>query len=154
MTGMAVFLLVRPIVRHSEYPLQRSHTAVHEQQGAGDVGGIVGGQKQDRGGDLLGPARGLQPGALCGAGVVLLDGLAGRCDAALMERCEDRARADGVHTNAVRRVVGGERSRQAGDRGLGGVSYCTLPPPATTERTEATLTMAPPLLRRISGTAA
>ena len=45
----------------------------------------------------------------------------GRCDAALMERCEDRARADGVHTNAVRRVVGGERSRQAGDRGLGGV---------------------------------
>jgi hypothetical protein len=34
------------------------------------------------------------------------------------------------------------------------VSYCRLPPPATTERTEATLTMAPPLLRRISGTAA
>jgi len=34
------------------------------------------------------------------------------------------------------------------------VSYCKLPPPATTERTEATLTMAPPLLRRISGTAA
>src|SRR5207302_550850 len=27
------------------------------------------------------------------------------------------------------------------------VSYCRLPPPATTERTEATLTMAPPLLR-------
>jgi hypothetical protein len=38
-------------VRHSS---QRGHTAVHEQQGAGDVGGIVGGQKQDRGGDLLG----------------------------------------------------------------------------------------------------
>src|SRR5271166_4334035 len=34
------------------------------------------------------------------------------------------------------------------------VSYCRLPPPATTERTEATLTMAPPWLRRISGTAA
>ena len=28
-------------------------------RGAGDVGGIVGGQKQDRGGDLLGPARAL-----------------------------------------------------------------------------------------------
>src|ERR1700756_4137365 len=34
------------------------------------------------------------------------------------------------------------------------VSYCRLPPPATTERTEAVLTMAPPWLRRISGTAA
>src|SRR5437762_8469770 len=34
------------------------------------------------------------------------------------------------------------------------VSYCRLPPPATTERTEAMLTMAPHLLRRISGTAA
>src|SRR4026207_2436211 len=34
------------------------------------------------------------------------------------------------------------------------VSYCRLPQPATTERTEATLTIAPPLLRRISGTAA
>src|SRR5437588_4227442 len=33
------------------------------------------------------------------------------------------------------------------------VSYCRLPPLATTERTEATFTMAPPLLRRISGTA-
>src|SRR5437763_2395002 len=38
-----------------------------------------------------------------------------------MERREDRARADGVHTNAVRRVVGGERPRQTRDRGLGGV---------------------------------
>src|SRR5712672_1063890 len=103
------------------YCSQRSHTAVHEQQSAGDVGGIVGGQKQDRGGDLFGPTRALQHGALCGLGVVLLDGLAGRCDAALMERREDRARADGVHTNAVRRVVGGERPRQARDRGLGGV---------------------------------
>src|SRR5215831_12131355 len=105
----------------AEYSSQRSHTAVHEQQGAGDVGGIVGGQKQDRGGDLLGPARALQHGALCGLGVILLDGLAGRCDAALMERREDRARADGVHTNALRRVVGGERPRQARYRGLGGV---------------------------------
>jgi hypothetical protein len=43
--------------------------------------------------------------------IILLDGLAGRCDAALMERREDRARADGVHTNALRRVVGGKRSR-------------------------------------------
>src|SRR5207237_5199444 len=105
----------------AEYSSQRSHTAVHEEQGAGDVGGIVGGQKQDRGGDLLGPARALQHGALCGLGVILLDGLAGRCDAALMERREDRARSDGVHTYAVRRVVGGKRPRQAGDRGLGGV---------------------------------
>src|SRR5262249_25389165 len=96
---------------------QRSHTAVHEQQGAGDIGGIVGGQKQDRGGDLLGPAWALQHGALCGLGVILLDGLASRRDAALMERREDRARADGVHTNALRRVVGGERPRQARDRG-------------------------------------
>ena len=72
----------RPVL---EYSSQRRHTAVHEQQGAGDVGGIVGGQKQDRGGDLLGPARALQHGALCGLGVILLDGLAGRCDAALME---------------------------------------------------------------------
>src|SRR5580698_8656529 len=89
------------------YSSQRRHTAVHEQQGAGDVGGIVGGQKQDRGGDLLGPARALQHRALCGAGVVLLDGLAGSCDAALLERREDRASADGVHANAVRRMVGG-----------------------------------------------
>jgi hypothetical protein len=29
--------------------------------------------------------------------VVLVDELAGRCDAALMERREDRARADGVY---------------------------------------------------------
>src|SRR5207302_9541322 len=63
----------------------------------------------------------LQNGALCGLGIILLDGLAGRCDAALMERREDRARTDGVHTNALRRVVGGERPRQARDRGLGGV---------------------------------
>src|SRR6201996_3063849 len=34
------------------------------------------------------------------------------------------------------------------------VSYCRLPPPATTERTDAVLTMAPPLLRRINGIAA
>src|SRR6266851_4202272 len=103
------------------YSSQRSHTAVHEQQGAGDVGGILGGQKQDRDGDLLSPARALQHRALCGLGVILLDGLAGRCDAALMERCEDRARSDGVHTNALRRVVGGERPRQACNRGLSGV---------------------------------
>src|SRR3979411_1759046 len=38
-----------------------------------------------------------------------------------MERREDRARSYGVHTYAVRRVVGGKRPRQAGDRGLGGV---------------------------------
>jgi hypothetical protein len=44
---------------------------------------------------------------LCGLGGVLLNGLAGRCDAALIERREDRARADGVHANAFRRVVGG-----------------------------------------------
>src|SRR4051794_1094212 len=104
-----------------EYSSQRRHTTVHEQQGAGDVGGILGGQKQDRGGDLLGPARALQHGALCGPGIVLLDGLAGSCEAALMEWREDRARADGVHTNALRRVVGGERPRQARDRGLGRV---------------------------------
>src|SRR2546421_7666375 len=58
----------------AEYSSQRSHTAIHEQQGAGDVGGIVGGQKQDRGGDLLSPAWALQHGALCGLGVILLDG--------------------------------------------------------------------------------
>src|SRR6266403_512035 len=67
------------------------------------------------------PVRLLQHGALCGLGVILLDGLAGRCDAALMERRKDRARADGVHTNALRRVVGGKRPRQTRDRGLGGV---------------------------------
>src|ERR1700739_5140278 len=137
----------------AEYSSQRSHTAVHEQQGAGDVRGIVGGQKQDRGGDLLGPARALQHGGLCGPGVVLLDGLAGGGDAALMERREDRAGDDGVHPNALRRVVGGERPVKPATATLV-VSYCRLPPPATTERTEATLTMAPPLLRRISGTAA
>src|SRR3954447_23206909 len=38
-----------------------------------------------------------------------------------MERREDRARADGVHPNALRRMVGGKRPRQARDRGLGGV---------------------------------
>src|SRR6202007_2776234 len=72
-------------------------------------------------GDLRGPTRALQHGALCRPGVVLLDGLAGGCNAALMERREDRAGADGVDTNALRRVVGGERPRQARDRGLGGV---------------------------------
>src|SRR5205807_4538778 len=51
----------------------------------------------------------------------LLDGRAGRCDAALMERRENWARTDGVHTNALRRVVGGERPRQPRDCGLGGV---------------------------------
>ena len=78
----------------AEYSSQSGHTAVHEQQGAGDVGGIAGGQKQDRGGDLLGPAWALQHGAVCGLGVVLLDGLASRCDAALMEWREDWARAE------------------------------------------------------------
>ena len=58
-------------------------------------------QNSDRGGDLLGPARALQNGALCSLGLVLLDRLAGSCDAALMERREDRAGADGVHTNAL-----------------------------------------------------
>src|SRR3954468_24160985 len=65
--------------------------------------------------------RALQHSALCGPGVILLDTLAGSCDAALMKRREDRARADGVHTNALRRMVGGERPRQARDRRLGGV---------------------------------
>src|SRR5438552_375170 len=73
------------------------------------------------GGELLGPARALQHGASCRLGVVLLDGLASRRDAALMERREDRARADGVHANALRRVVGGERPRQARDSSLGRV---------------------------------
>jgi len=40
---------------------QRVHTAVNEQQDAGDGGGIVGGQKQDRGSDLLSPARAACP---------------------------------------------------------------------------------------------
>src|ERR1700746_2724300 len=84
--------------RRLNYSSQHGHAAVHEQQGAGDVGGIVGGQKQDRGGDLLGPARALEHGALCGLGVVLLDRLARRGEAALMERREDRAGANGVHT--------------------------------------------------------
>src|SRR3954463_9084144 len=65
--------------------------------------------------------RALQHSALGGPGVILLDALAGSCDAALMKGREDRAGADGVHTNALRRVVGGERPRQARDRGLGGV---------------------------------
>src|SRR5689334_10136918 len=38
-----------------------------------------------------------------------------------MERREDRAGADRVDANALRRVVGGERPRQARDRSLGGV---------------------------------
>jgi hypothetical protein len=38
----------------------------------------------------------------------MLDALAGSCDAARMKRREDRARADGVHTDPLRRVVGGE----------------------------------------------
>src|SRR3954451_22182603 len=38
-----------------------------------------------------------------------------------MKGREDRAGADGVDTNALRRVVGGERPRQARDRRLGGV---------------------------------
>src|SRR5215468_6474587 len=100
---------------------QRGHSAVHEQQGASDVGGIVGGQEQDGSGDLLGPTRTLQHGASCRLGVVLLDSLAGRRDAALVERREDRTRTDGVHSNALRRVVGGERPRQAGDCSLGSV---------------------------------
>src|ERR1700733_11388556 len=108
-------------VSAGSYPSQRRHTAIHEQQGAGDVGSIVGGQKQYRGCDLLGPARALQHGALCGAGVVLLDGLASRRDAPRMERRENRARADGVHPNALRRVVSCKPSRQARDRRLGGV---------------------------------
>jgi len=69
-----------------------------------------------------------------------------------MERREDRAGADGIHPNAVRRVLGGERRVKPATAALV-VSYCRLPPPATRERTE-TLTMAQPLLRRISGTAA
>src|SRR6202011_1429205 len=48
-------------------------------------------------------------------------GLRGFWMALISERREDRARADGVHTNALRRVVGGERPRQARDRGLGGI---------------------------------
>src|SRR5579859_3482899 len=31
------------------YASHRGHAAVHEQQGAGDIGGIVGGKEQDRG---------------------------------------------------------------------------------------------------------
>jgi hypothetical protein len=45
--------------RRGEYSSQCRHTAGHEQQDAGDEGRIVGGQEQDRGGDLLGPARAL-----------------------------------------------------------------------------------------------
>ncbi len=59
-------------VSAAEHSSHRRHAAVHEQQGAGDVGGIVGGQEQDRGGDLLGSARALQHGAFRGAGVRVL----------------------------------------------------------------------------------
>ena len=103
------------------YSSQRCHTAVHEQQGAGDMRGIVGGENQVRGDVLRGPARALQHGALRGFGVVLRDGFTGRCEAPLMERCEDQAKADGVHTNAFRRVIGGERPRQARTLGPDGV---------------------------------
>jgi hypothetical protein len=52
-----------------------------------------------------------------------------------------------------RRMVRGEPPRQAAIAALM-VSYCRLPPPAMTDRTEAVLTMTPPPMRRISGTAA
>ena len=48
----------------------------------------------------------------------------------------------------------GERPRQAGDRGLGGVVLDVAAACYNGKRTEAVLTMAPPWLRRISGTAA
>ena len=58
-----------------------------------------------------------------------------------------------VHPNAVRRVVGGERPRQARDGGLGGV-VLQIAAAGDDGTHEAVLTMAPPWLRRISGTAA
>src|SRR5262249_60675887 len=90
----------------AECSSQRGHSAVHEQQGASDVGGIVGGQEQDGSGDLLGPTRTLQHGASCRLGVVLLDSLAGRRDAALAARRADRTRTDGVASDVLRPVVG------------------------------------------------
>ena len=50
----------------AQRPSHRRHAAIHEQQRAGDVGRIVGGQEQDRGGDRFSARpRALEP---CRAG--------------------------------------------------------------------------------------
>src|SRR5215831_17042526 len=51
----------------------RGVAAVHEQQGAGHVGGVVRGEKQDAGGDFVGRAVTPEQGALGGVVPVLLE---------------------------------------------------------------------------------
>ena len=162
MTGMAVFLLVRSIVRRSDRLVsagrnssQRRHAAIHEQQGAGDVGGIVGGQEQDRGGDLLGPARALPAWCPCAALALYCSTVwpAAAMRRACWNRREDRARADGVHADAL--AASGRRQAPASSP-RPRPWWCRIAGCRRRRRRnarEAVLTMAPPPVRRISGTA-
>src|SRR6266851_3850496 len=72
-------------------PLHRRRAAVDEQQRAGHVRGVVGGEKQDAGGDFIGRAVTPKQGALGGVIPVLLERPADRLNAFLV-----KGRVDGA----------------------------------------------------------
>ena len=74
--------------------------------------------------------------------------------AALVKPGEDRPGTDGVDADPLGRVLHRQRARQPGDGRLGGVVLERVRPDAVIARIEATLTIAPPPARRISGIAA
>ena len=126
-------------------PSHRRHTTIHEKQRTLDVRRIVRSQKQDRRGNLLRSAGARHHCPLCRLRVMRLHCLTRHRDALRLERREDRSRADLVPPYPLRRVVCLNPARQSRDRRLGGL-IDRFPPPATTGRTEATLTIAPPTL--------
>src|SRR5215831_15844453 len=99
----------------------RGVAAVDEQQGAGHVGGVVRGEKQNAGGDFVGRAVTPEQGALGGVVLVLLEGPADRFVALLVKRRVDGPWADRVHADAVRGVIRRHPAREPGDRRLRGV---------------------------------
>src|SRR5690349_16759755 len=78
--------LAQPVAEIMASPESQSHrgvAAVDEQQGAGHVRGVVGGEKQDARGDLIGCAVTPEQGALGGVIAVLLERPADRLIAVL-----------------------------------------------------------------------
>src|SRR5215813_12769474 len=103
---------------------RRSHrgvAAVDEQQRARHVGGVVGSEKQDAGGNLVGRTVTPEQRALGCVIPVLLERPADRLIALLVKGRVDRPRADRIHPDAVRSVIRRHPSGQSGDRRFGGV---------------------------------
>src|SRR3990172_2676240 len=109
--------------------LKNGLAGVYHERGAGNVGGLVAGQKEDRVGDLprLRPAPEEVVARALQAEVGLRDALCG--GPADVKGRDGSARAHRVHADAVRRLLDGQRARESEHGGLGRVVLAHAGPP-------------------------